>query len=229
MQTIGLIGGMSWESSSAYYEALNTGVQQRLGGLSSARVLLSSVDFAQVTALQEAEDWDAVAGVLVAAAEGVERAGADFLMLATTTFHRVADQVAAAVDLPVVHLADVVAQACLAQGVTSVGFLGTTFAMSRTFFTDRIASHGITVHVPDERHHAELNRIIYEELVAGRVLDSSRRTVVGLISELWDAGAGGVILGCTELESLVRQADSELPLFPCTTLHVAAALDRALG
>ncbi|GAA4673315.1 aspartate/glutamate racemase family protein [Nocardioides nanhaiensis] len=229
MQTIGLIGGMSWESSAAYYQALNQGVEKRVGGLSSARTVMASVDFAEVTALQEAERWDDVAAVLCEAARGVERAGADFLVLCTTTFHRVAEQVAEAVEVPVLHLADVVAQACRAQGVEKVALLGTTFAMSRSFFTDRIASHGLEVLVPEERHHAEVNRIIYEELVHGQVLDSSRRTVVGLIEELWDAGAGGVILGCTELELLVHQADSELPVFPCTTLHVEAALDRALG
>ncbi len=230
MQTIGLIGGMSWESSAAYYEGLNLGVEKRVGGLASARTVMTSVDFAEVTALQEAERWDEVAAILAAAAQGVERAGADFLMLCTTTFHRVAEQVEAAVDIPLLHLADVVAQAAgRAEHVETVGLLGTTFAMSRTFFTDRIASHGLQVVVPEERHHAELNRIIYEELVHGQVLDSSRRTVVGLIEELWDAGAGGVVLGCTELELLVHQADSELPVFPCTTLHVEAALDRALA
>lgn len=229
MQTIGLVGGMSWESSAAYYALLNRGVEQRRGGLSSARTVMSSVDFAEVTRLQEAEDWDAVARVLAGAAQAVERGGADFLLLCTTTFHRVADQVAGSVDIPLVHLADVVADACRAQGVDEVGFLGTTFAMSRSFFTDRIASHGLGVHVPPAEEHAELNRIIYEELVHEKVLDGSRRTVVRLIEDLWDAGAGGVILGCTELELLVRQADSELPVFPCTTLHVAAALDRALA
>lgn len=228
MQTIGLIGGMSWESSAAYYEALNVGVEKRLGGLSSARTIMWSVDFAEVTALQEQERWDDVAAILVAAAQGLERAGADFLLLCTTTFHRVADQVEAAVAIPVLHLADVVAEAVKAQGLDSVGFIGTTFAMSRSFFTDRLASHGLTVHVPDERHHDAINRVIYDELVHGKVLDASRRTVVGLIEELWDAGAGGLILGCTELELLVHQADSELPVFPGTTLHVAAALDRAL-
>ncbi|MCB0896515.1 MAG: amino acid racemase [Nocardioides sp.] len=229
MQTIGLVGGMSWESSAAYYQALNQGVEQRLGGLSSARTVMSSVDFAEVTALEDEERWDDVAEVLATAARGVEAAGADFLLLCTTTFHRVADQVADAVDIPLLHLADVVADACRAQGVEQVGFLGTTFAMSRSFFTDRIASHGLTVHVPDERHHDTVNAVIYDELVHGKVLDSSRRTVVSLIDELWDAGAGGVILGCTELELLVRQADADIPVFPCTTLHVAAALDRALA
>jgi aspartate racemase len=229
MQTIGLVGGMSWESSAAYYEALNRGVEERVGGLASARTVLASVDFAEVTALQEQERWDEVAEILARAARGVEAAGADFLLLCTTTFHRVAEQVADAVRIPLLHLADVVADACRAQGLSQVGFLGTTFAMSRSFFTDRIASHGLTVHVPDPRHHETVNRVIYDELVHGKVLDSSRRTMVGLIDELWDAGAGGVILGCTELELLVRQADADIPVFPCTSLHVAAALDRALG
>ncbi len=229
MQTIGLVGGMSWESSAAYYEGLNRGVEERLGGLSSAKTVLSSVDFAEVTALQAEERWDDVAEILAGAARGVEAAGADFLLLCTTTFHRVADQVADAVGIPLLHLADVVADACRAQGLEQVGLIGTTFAMSRSFFTDRIASHGLTVHVPDERHHEVVNRVIYDELVHGKVLDASRRTMVSLIDELWDAGAGGVILGCTELELLVRQADADIPVFPCTTLHVAAALDRALA
>ncbi|WGX95779.1 aspartate/glutamate racemase family protein [Nocardioides sp. L-11A] len=229
MQTIGLVGGMSWESSAAYYEALNRGVEERLGGLHSAATVMASVDFATVTELQEAEDWDGVAVILRSAAQSVERAGADFLMLCTTTFHRVAEQVQDAVSIPLLHLGDVVAEACKAEGVENVALLGTKFAMSRTFFTDRIASHGLGVLVPDAAHHDELNRIIYDELVHGKVVDDSRRAVVGMISELWDAGAGGVILGCSELELLIRQADSEIPVFPCTTLHVAAALDRALG
>ena len=229
MQTIGLIGGMSWESSAAYYQDLNRGVEKRVGGLASAKSVLSSVDFAEVNELQEAERWDDIAELLAQAARGVEAAGADFLMLCTTTFHRVADEVEAAVGIPLLHLADPVAQACQAERLTSVGFIGTAFSMEQSFFTDRIASHGLQVHVPDARHHEAINRVIYEELVHGKVLDSSRRMIVGVIDELWDAGAGGVILGCSELELLVHQADSELTLFPCTPLHVAAALDRALG
>ena len=229
MQTIGLVGGMGWESSAVYYAALNRGVQQRRGGLSSARTVLASVDFAEVTALQEAERWDDVAEVLAAAARSVERAGADFLMLCTTTFHRVAEQVEAAVDIPLLHLADVLADACTARGVRSVGFLGTTFSMSRTFFTDRLAASGLTVQVPEPARHDEVNRVIYDELVHGRVVDRSRRQVVSVAEDLWDAGAGGVILGCTELELLIRQADVDVPVFPATTLHVEAALDRALG
>lgn len=229
MQTIGLVGGLSWESSAAYYEGLNRGVEQRVGPLSSARAVLGSVDFAEVTALQQAERWDDVAGVLTTAAQGVERAGADFLLLCTTTFHLVADQVAEAVGIPLLHLADVLAEAAKAQGVTSVGLVGTTFAMSRPFFTDRLAAEGLTVHVPDAARHDEIDRIIYDELVHGRVEAASRRRVVSVIEDLWDAGAGAVILGCTELELLIRQADVDVPVLPATTLHVAAALDRALA
>ena len=229
METIGLIGGMSWESSAVYYRDLNEGVEKRLGGLHSASTVMSSVDFAEVTALQEEERWDEVAEILARAARGVEAAGADFLMLCTTTFHRVAEQVEAAIDIPVLHLADVIAEAVKAKGITKVGLIGTTFTMSRVFFTDRIASHGLEVVVPDERHHDTVNRIISDELVHGKVTDPSRRTIVGLFDELWDAGAGGIILGCTELELLVKQADSEMLIFPSTTLHVEAALDRALA
>jgi aspartate racemase len=226
--TIGLLGGMSWESSLEYYKLLNREVEDRLGGLHSAKTVLSSVEFAELTALQEAGRWDDVATLLSGAARGVQAAGADLLLMCTTAFHIVADQVADAVDIPLLHLADVVAEAVKASRLTSVGLVGTSFTMSRDFFRDRITSHGIEVVTPDERHHATVNRIIYDELVHGRVLDGSRTTVVSIIDELWDAGAEGVILGCTELELLVKQADAEVPLFPCTTLHVAAALDRAL-
>jgi len=228
VQTIGLVGGMSWESSAEYYKLLNLGVEERLGGLHSAKTVMSSVEFADVTGLQFEERWDEVATILIDAARGVEAAGADFLLLCTTTFHRVADQVEAAISIPLLHLGDVVAEAIRARGLTKVALLGTSFAMERQFFVERFARHGVEVIVPAVEHHATINGIIYDELVHGKVLDSSRRTVVGLVDELWDAGAQGIILGCTELELLVKQADSELPLFPCTTLHVAAALDRAL-
>ena len=229
MLTIGLVGGMSWESSAVYYRDLNLGVQRRLGGLSSPKLVLSAVDFAELTDLEDAERWDAIGALLADAARGVERAGADFLLLCTTTFHKVADQVGAAVDIPVLHLADVVAEACTQAGVHKVGFIGTAVAMSDGFFTDRMAEHGLEVVVPDAKHHEWLNAAIYEELVHGHALDRTRRRVVALIDELWDQGAAGVLLGCTELELLIKQADSDLPVFPCTTLHVEAALDRALG
>jgi aspartate racemase len=227
--TIGLVGGMSWESSLEYYKLLNLGVEKRLGGLHSAQTVMASVEFAELTALQEADRWDDIAQLLARAATGVEAAGADVLLMCTTAFHMVADQVAAAVDIPLLHLADVVAEAIKAQGLTSVALIGTSFTMSRPFFVDRVASHGLEVLVPDQSHHAAINKIIYDELVHGRVVDASRKTVVAVIEELWDTGAEGVILGCTELELLVKQADSEVPVFPCTTLHVEAALDRALA
>jgi aspartate racemase len=227
--TIGLVGGMSWESSIEYYKLLNLGVEKRLGGLHSAKVVMSSVDFAELTDLQRAERWDDVAATLSSAARGVQAAGADLLLMCTTGFHMVADQVESAVDIPFLHLADVVAEAVKSHGLTKIGLVGTLFAMERPFFADRLASHDLEVLVPDPRHHDALNQIIYGELVHGKVLDRSRQKVVDVLEELWDAGAQGAILGCTELELLVKQADSELPLFPCTTLHVEAALDRALA
>lgn len=229
MKTIGLVGGMSWESSAVYYRDLNLGVQDRVGGLASPKLVLTTVDFAEVTDLEDAEKWDQIGSLLASASQSVERAGADFLLLCTTTFHKVFDQVEAAVDVPVLHLADVVADACRAAGVSKVGFIGTQVAMSDGFFTDRMAGHGLEVIVPDASEHEWLNSAIYEELVHGHVLDRTRRRVVKLIDQLWDAGAEGVLLGCTELELLIKQADVDLPVFPCTSLHVNAALDRALS
>lgn len=229
MKTIGLVGGMSWESSLVYYRDLNLGVQERLGGLSSPRLVLSTVDFAELTELEDDERWDKVGELLAGAAQGVERAGADFLVLCTTTFHKVADAVEAAVGIPLLHLADVVAEACLAAGTTKVGFIGTKVAMEDSFFADRLASHGVEVVVPAAEHHDWINSAIYDELVHGVVRDDTRRRVVGLVDDLWDRGATGLLLGCTEIELLISQSDVELPVFPCTTLHVDAALDRALS
>jgi aspartate racemase len=191
-------------------------------------MVLSTVDFAELTALEDADRWSAIGDLLSDAARGVERAGADFLLLCTTTFHKVADQIEAAVGIPMLHLGDVVAEEVRSQGVTKVGFIGTTVAMSDGFFADRLARHGLETVMPDARHHDLLNSAIYDELVHGRVVDATRRRVLGVIEELWDAGVGGVLLGCTELELLVKQPDVELPVYPCTTLHVNAALDRAL-
>ncbi len=219
---------MSWESSQEYYRLLNVGVEQRLGGLHSARTTMTSVDFGELTDLQRADRWDDVARLLAESARGVEAAGADMLLLCSTAFHRVAEEVEAAVGIPFLHLADVVARAARERGMTRVGLVGTSFTMSHDFFTDRMATHGLEVLVPGEQHHAALDRVVYDEVVHGRMLDPSRREVVAVIDELWDAGAQGVVLGCTELEMLVKQADCELPVFPCTTLHVEAALDQAL-
>ena len=228
MRTIGLIGGMSWQSSAVYYRLLNQEIEHRLGGLHSAKTVMTSVDFDRLTALQRNEDWDKVGAILSGAARSTEAAGADFLLMCTTSFHRVAEQVAESVDIPFLHLGDVVAEAVLERKLRSVAFLGTSFAMRRDFFRDRIASHGLDVLVPDTEHHGTIDRVIYDELVHGKVTDASRKAVVGIIDGLWDAGAEGVILGCTELEELIHQADVDLPVFPCTTLHVNAAITAAL-
>ena len=192
--------------------------------------MLSTVDFAELTDLEEDERWDQIGELLAEAGRGVERAGADFLLLCTTTFHRVADQVAAAVEIPLLHLADVVAEACLAQGATTVGLRRHQGRdVGRASSPTGSAEHGVTVIMPATEHHDWLNSAIYDELVHGRVVDATRRRVVALTEELWDAGAGAILLGCTEIELLISQADVELPVIPCTTLHVNAALDRALA
>jgi aspartate racemase len=229
VQTIGLLGGMSWESTAAYYEGINKGVQRRLGGLHSAKIVLASIDFAEVTALQESGDWDAVGEILARAAAGLEKAGADFVLLCATTFHQVYDAVAAAVSIPVVHLADVLAEKCQALGITTVGFLSTAYTMENEFFAQRIADHGLDVNLPDPVHVETLDSIIYNELVFRTVNPSSRRRVASIVDELWDSGAQGVILGASELSLLVRQEDVEVPVLDVITVHVEAALDRALG
>ncbi|SFB85202.1 aspartate racemase [Nocardioides terrae] len=229
MQTIGLVGGMSWESSAAYYEGLNKGVQQRLGGLHSAKIAMVSVDLAELTELQEKGDWDAVATILSEAARGVAAAGADFILLGTTTFHLVYDQVAAAVDVPVLHLADILADKCKDMGVTTVGFVGTKYTMENTFFAERIADHGLDVNLPDPLHMETLDSIVYDELVFRKINPSSRKRLLTIVDELWDSGVSAVLLGSSELSLLVRPEDVEVPVLDVITVHVEAALDRALA
>jgi aspartate racemase len=229
MQTIGLVGGMSWESSAAYYEGLNKRVQERLGGLHSAKVVMSSVDLAELTDLQEKSDWDSVATILSEAARGVAAAGADFILLCTTTFHYVYDKVAASVDVPILHLADILAAKCQEMGVGTVGFIGTKYTMENTFFAERIADHGLDVNLPDPLHMDTLDSIIYDELVFRKVNPSSRKRLLTIIDELWDSGASAVLLGSSELSLLVRPQDVEVPVLDVITVHVEAALDRALS
>jgi aspartate racemase len=229
MQTIGLVGGMSWESSAAYYEGLNKGVQERLGGLHSAKVTMSSVDLAELTELLEKGDWDAVAGILAEAARGVVAAGADFVLLCSTTFHVVYDKVAASVDVPVLHLADILADKCRAMGVGTVGFIGTKYTMENTFFAERIADHGLDVNLPDPLHIDTVDSIIYDELVFRKVNPSSRKRLLTIVDELWDSGVSAVLLGASELSLLVRPQDVEVPVLDVITVHVEAALDRALA
>ncbi|MGY1822940.1 aspartate/glutamate racemase family protein [Geodermatophilus sp. SYSU D00079] len=223
-----MIGGMSWESTAEYYRLANVLVRERLGGLHSARVLLASVDFAEIEPLQVTGEWDHAGRVLAEEAARLETAGAQLLVLCTNTMHRVADQVQAAVDIPLLHLADTTATAVLAAGVSTVGLLGTAFTMEQDFYRDRLARHGLRVLVPGAADRAEVHRVIYDELCLGVVRTQSRHTYRQVIERLVDAGAQGVVLGCTEIELLVGAEDSPVPVFPTTSLHVDAAVTAAL-
>ncbi len=229
MQTIGLIGGMSWESSALYYRLLNQGVRSQLGGLHSAECLLLSVDFADVEAMQAEGRWDDAAQLLASAARDLESGGADLLLLCTNTMHKVADEVQAAVTIPLLHLADATAQAVKAAGHTRVGLLGTAFTMEQDFYVGRLRANALDVVVPLGEDRAVVHRIIYDELCLGEVRDLSRDEYRRIIAGLVDAGAQGVILGCTEIELLITQADCPVPVLPTTSLHVAAALRMALS
>ncbi|WP_281964712.1 aspartate/glutamate racemase family protein [Serinicoccus marinus] len=229
MRTIGLLGGMSWESSAEYYRLLNEGVRDRLGGLHSARLVLASVDFAQVEAMQVAGDWEAAGRLLADEARGVEAAGADLLLICTNTMHKVADQVQAAVGIPLLHLADATARAVQGAGIERVGLLGTAFTMEQDFYTGRFSDHGLDVLVPDAPGRELVHRVIYDELCLGVVREESRQAYQRVVADLVERGARGVILGCTEIERLLGADDVDVPVFATTALHVEAALDAALG
>jgi aspartate racemase len=229
MQTIGLIGGMSWQSSAEYYRVLNELVREKLGGLHSARCLLYSVDFAEIEQLQTTGAWEEAGHLLAAAGQSLEDAGADFLLLCTNTMHKVADAIEAAVSIPLVHIADVAAEAVRGTGVTRVGLLGTAFTMEQSFYRDRLATHGLEVVVPSATDRMAVHRIIYEELCMGVIRQESRKAHRAIIDRLVADGAEGVVLGCTELELLVRADDAPVPVFATTRLHAAAAVDLALA
>ncbi|MBT2390564.1 MULTISPECIES: aspartate/glutamate racemase family protein [Streptomyces] len=228
MKTIGLIGGMSWESSAEYYRLLNELVRRRLGGLHSAKCLLHSLDFAEIEELQVAGEWQRAGEILADAARGLQAAGADLLLICTNTMHKVAGQVEAAVSVPLLHLADATADAVRAEGIGRVGLLGTAFTMEQAFYRDRLAGHGLDVLTPDGEGRALVHRVIYEELCLGVVREESRAAYQDVIGKLVAAGAEGVVLGCTEIELLIRDEDSPVPLFPTTRLHAEAAVDAAL-
>lgn len=224
-----MLGGMSWESTAEYYRLANELVRERLGGLHSARLVLASVDFAEIETLQSEGRWDEAAGVLAREAAGLQAAGAELLVICTNTMHKVADQIEAAIDIPLLHLADATAEAIGRAGLGTVGLLGTAFTMEQDFYRDRVVSHGHTVLVPDRRDRAEVHRIIYEELCLGVIREASRQRCREVITRLAGAGAEGVILGCTELELLITAADSDVPVFPTTRLHVEAAVAASLA
>lgn len=229
MKTIGLLGGMSWESTVTYYKQINEGVKAQLGGLHSAKIVLYSVDFHEIEVLQHRGDWEAAGAKLAAAARSLEAAGADFLVICTNTMHKVVPAIAAQITLPILHIADATAIAIQAQGIQTVGLLGTRFTMEEAFYRDRlIQQHGLTVLVPDEADREIVHRVIYEELCQGKISDISRAAYLTIIENLKHQGAQAIIAGCTEITLLIQQGHLDLPLFDTTALHAAAAVDWAL-
>lgn len=228
MKTIGLIGGLSWESSAEYYRLLNRAVRDRLGGLHAANIVLHSLDFAPIAALQAEDDWPALDRAMVEAAAALERSGADLLLICSNTMHRCAGAIEAASALPLIHIADPVTAAIKAAGLRRVGLLGTTFTMEQDFYRGRMAEAGLDVIVPDEAGRAAVHRIIYDELVQGVIREESRGAYRQVIAALVDRGAEAIILGCTEIMLLVGPEDSAVPLFDTLALHVEAAVERAL-
>jgi aspartate racemase len=229
MKTLGLLGGMSWESTQTYYQLLNQQVAQRLGGLHSAKVILDSLDFADVEVLQREGQWDALADLLVKHALRVEAAGAEGLIIGTNTMHRVAPQVEAALSIPLLHIADATAQALLEDGVQIVGLLGTRFTMEQAFYRERLEAQGITVLVPNDAQREEVHRIIYQELCRGVLDKNSRAAYLDVVEDLHRRGVGGVILGCTEIGLLINQHDTTVALYDTTFLHAKSGVEWALA
>ena len=220
---------MSWESTVEYYRLINEGVRDKLGTLHSADMIIRSIDFHHLEELQRSGGWDGAAYMLAEAARSVEKAGADFFLICANTMHKVADEVARVIDIPLLHIAEVTADAVAKAGISTVGLLGTRFTVEQTFYSDRLsAHHDLEVITPDEDDRAAVHRIIYEELCAGVVRDESRREIVHIIGELSRRGAGGVILGCTEIPLLVGPDDVDVTLFDTTAIHATAAVDMAL-
>ena len=230
MKTIGLIGGMSWESTVPYYRHINEGVKQCLGGLHSARIVLYSVDFHDIEQLQHAGRWDEAGALLASAARSLESAGADFLVLCTNTMHKVAAAIEAAVAIPLLHIADPTAAAIKQAGIHTVGLLGTRFTMEEDFYRGRLeAQHGLQVVIPDAADRETVHRVIYDELCLGVVREESRAAYRAIIGRLVAQGAEGIILGCTEIAMLVAPADSPVPVFDTTRLHAESAVNLALS
>lgn len=230
MKTLGLIGGMSWESTALYYRLINNGVQQALGGLHSARIILYSVDFAPIEQLQKKGDWSGAAAILVQAAQSLEAGGADFLLLCTNTMHKVADEIRSAVGIPFVHIAEAAAEALQARAIRSVGLLGTAFTMEQDFYTGILRrDYGMEVLLPSTEERALVHRVIYDELCLGKVKPDSRAAYLRIIAALSRQGAQGVILGCTEIGLLVKQEDTPVPLFDTTVIHAHKAVSLALA
>lgn len=223
MKTIGLIGGMSWESTVTYYQIINETVKRELGGLHSAKILLYSVDFAEIEEYQASGQWDKSAEVLACAARNLEKAGADFIVICTNTMHKVAPEIQACISIPVIHIAEATAEELKARGITKVGLLGTKYTMTQEFYKSKLVQAGIDVVIPEGRDIDTVNDIIYKELCLGIISDDSREKYRNIIGQLAEWGAQGVILGCTEIGLLIQQKDVSVPVFDTTLIHASRA------
>ena len=229
MKTIGLLGGMSWESTQGYYRAINEGVKEALGGLHSAKLVLNSVDFAEIEACQQSGDWRKAGEILAQAAQGVEAAGADCLLICTNTMHKVAEDIDDAISIPLIHIADATGESLKQAGVKRVGLLGTAFTMEQDFYKGRLSErHDLEVLVPKAEDRALVHRVIFQELCVGITTNASKAEYLRIIEALKEQGADAVILGCTEIGMLVTQADTDIPLFDTTEIHANAAVTFAL-
>ncbi|RJF35201.1 aspartate/glutamate racemase family protein [Pseudoalteromonas gelatinilytica] len=230
MKTIGLIGGMSWESTQSYYQLLNQGVKNKLGGLHSAKIVLVSLDFAEIAVLQQQQDWPQMAEILIKAAKQVEAAGADYLLICTNTMHKLAKQVQDAVAIPLLHIADAVGENLIQHNFKKVALLGTQFTMEQDFYKQRLADKfAIEVLIPDAQGRETVHRVIYDELCKGVISPQSKAEYLTIIDNLTQQGAEAIILGCTEIALLVQQADTSIPLLDSTALHCAMALENSLN
>jgi aspartate racemase len=228
MKTIGLLGGMSWESTVGYYRAINEGVKKALGGLHSAKIAMYSVDFEPIEKLQHAGDWQGMAKILTEAAQGIQAAGADFLLICTNTMHKVAPQIEAGIQIPLLHIADATAQILVKEGIKSVGLLGTAFTMEQDFYKGRlIENYGLQVLVPNEDDRQTVHKIIYQELCLGKIESDSKTAYLRIIDALAGQGAESVILGCTEIGMLVNQTDTDVRLLDTTAIHAEKAVEYA--
>ncbi len=230
MKTIGMLGGMSWESTTSYYKALNEGVKNSLGGLHSAKICMVSVDFAEIETLQHQGNWAETANILIKAAKSVEAGGADFLLICTNTMHKVADEVASNISIPILHIADATAEQLKRDNITQVGLLGTQFTMEQGFYKKRLADkHNIEVIIPESAERKVIHDVIYSELCLGKINDGSRTQYLKIIQSLYDRGAQVVILGCTEIAMLVKPQHTNVPLYDTTKIHAQEAVKLALS
>ena len=229
MKTIGLLGGMSWESTASYYQLINKEIKKELGGLHSAKIALYSVDFAEIEKLQHQGEWDKTAEILTNAAQGIEKAGADFILICTNTMHLVAPQIQAGISVPLLHIADATAEEIVKQGIKKIGLLGTAFTMEQDFYKGRLEKeYGLTVITPDKADRAIVHQVIYDELCLGEIRDASRYEYLRVIDKLVAQGAEGIILGCTEIALLVKPEHTDVKLFDTTEIHALKAVEKAL-